>query len=143
MGNDATVRGLNGATASIYAGDDPVPEDHLDLVVAGGGHTAGIVMPVPALAQLAGLLSDALRERYGHDLGTVAGVLTPAQHDAVAFFRGLNVPAAWFVGEPDGDGTIEVIALGDTFAWAIKVSANGETHTSEATLGPFETGISC
>lgn len=73
----------------------------------------------------------------------VAGVLTPAQQGAVDFIRALNVNANWYVGvpstadRPDGRpvGTVEVIALGDDFVWAILVQPDGETHTSEARVG--------
>src|SRR5512140_1556420 len=121
------VHGLNGASLQLYGGvAEPVPEDHADIVVHGGGHTAGIVLPVPEIAKLAVQLTDALRERYGHDTGTVAGVLTPAQNEAVAYFRGLNVTANWFVGEPSADGRIEVLALGDTFIWSFIVDPDGQ-----------------
>ncbi len=75
--------------------------------------------------------------------GVVAGVLTPAQQEAIAHFRAPNVPAQWFVGEPGADGAVEVLALGADFVWSIRVEANGESNSSEAEVGEFSTGVTC
>jgi len=129
-----TIEGLNGATVSLYAGDEPVPEAHTDLVVSGHGHTAGVVLPPAALAELTTQLSDALRDRRG-DVSTVAGILSGAQEEAVAHFRrdddgdwvqGVRVPGAWFVGEPDSERRIEVLKLGAGYVWSIVVDADGK-----------------
>jgi hypothetical protein len=73
----------------------------------------------------------------------VAGVLMPAQQDAVWHYRALNVGASWFIGVPDVTGHVEVLALGDNFVWSLRIDADGDTHTSEAKVSDFETGIDC
>lgn len=82
----------------------------------------------------------------------IAAVLSPAQQAAVDYFRALNVPASWFIGEPGDDGSVEVLALGkpgsmalddpeQTFVWSIRIEADGEVHTSEASVMGFMSGI--
>lgn len=73
----------------------------------------------------------------------VAAVLTPAQQETVESFRAFNVAASWFVGVPDTDGRVEVLALGEDFIWSIRVAPDGSSDTSEAKVGDFETGVSC
>ncbi len=72
-------------------------------------------------------------------------ILTPAEQDIVSHWTALNVPAQWFTGQRGEDGSVEVIALGGTpdkgFAWSIAIDADGETATTEAETGPWETGI--
>ena len=62
----------------------------------------------------------------------IAAVLSPAQQTALDYFRALNVPASWFIGEPGEDGSVEVLARGkpgsiamddpgQTFVWTILV----------------------
>lgn len=143
VSEQTTVTGLGGATAGVYRSKAPIPPSYTDLIVHSGG-TAGIVMPVPALAQLTTLLTNALRDRRDQlGLATVAGVLTSEQNAAITYFRALNVQASWFVGEPHADGTIEVIALGDTFVWAFRIAPDGQFSSSEAEVGEFSTGITC
>jgi hypothetical protein len=77
----------------------------------------------------------------------VAAVLNSAQQEALAFWQGYNVPASYFVGVPNADGSVEVIAIGSdspdpTFVWSFRIDADGETSTSEAQVGEFETGLS-
>lgn len=73
----------------------------------------------------------------------VAAVLTPEQQSAVHFYRTLNVPASWFVGVPDETGRVEVLALGNHFIWSLRIDADGDTHSSEAKVTDFDTGIDC
>lgn len=75
--------------------------------------------------------------------GVVAAVLTEAQQAAVDHYRALNVPASWFVGVPDQAGSVEVLAMGDTFVWSFRIDPQGEVSSSEAPLGEFSTGIDC
>lgn len=67
--------------------------------------------------------------------------LTAAQRETVETYQGYGVPATWFVGAPAEDGTVEVIALGEGFAWSLLIAADGDCNTSEAELGGFSTGI--
>jgi hypothetical protein len=76
--------------------------------------------------------------------------MTPKQQAVVDFYKGYNIPASWFVGEPaTADnasrpypiGTVEVIALGGEFIWSIIIEPDGTEATSEATVGEFSTGI--
>jgi hypothetical protein len=46
------------------------------------------------------------------DSPLIAAVLTDAQRQTVEHFQALNVPASWFVGVADENGTVEVIAIG-------------------------------
>lgn len=73
----------------------------------------------------------------------IAAVLTPKQQETVAYFRALNVPADWFVGEPKDNGAVEIVALGQTFVWNFTIEANGEYSSQECDLDPegFSTGI--
>ncbi len=79
-------------------------------------------------------------------MALIAAVLTEAQQETVDFFQALNVPASWFVGTPQPDGSVEVVALGDddgesSFVWSISISAEGEPSPKEATVTTFSTGI--
>jgi hypothetical protein len=69
--------------------------------------------------------------------------LTPAQLETVAYYRALNVPANWFVGEPAPNGAVECIAIGEDFLWSLIIEANGECASSEAKIGEdgWSTGI--
>jgi hypothetical protein len=73
--------------------------------------------------------------------------LNSAQQETLDHYKGYGVKVSWFVGEPTQgnplcpDDTIEVIALGNDFAWSILIYPDGEPHTSEAVLGPFDTGL--
>lgn len=67
--------------------------------------------------------------------------LTAEQRETLEHYQAFNVPASWFVGETRDDGSVEVVALGDDFAWRLLITAHGVAATSEATLGPWETGI--
>jgi hypothetical protein len=67
--------------------------------------------------------------------------MTPEQAETVNFYKAYNVPATWFIGPPDTEGRIEVIALGQDFIWSLLIDAGGLANTSEATVGPFSTGI--
>jgi hypothetical protein len=102
---------------------------------------------------------------YVHALtGAVAGVdpsapepgmnlapvtLTPAQARTVEFYRALNVPARWFVGQPQTDATVEIVAVGNpdpdregaAFVWSFLIDAAGVATTAEANLEPFNSGI--
>lgn len=71
----------------------------------------------------------------------IAAVLTPAQQETVDFYRALNVPAQWFIGETRESGEVEVVALGEDFAWSFLIAADGDAASSEATLTEFSTGI--
>lgn len=75
----------------------------------------------------------------------VAAVLSPAQQETVEFFRALNVPASWFIGELDTDGDVEVIAIGKdeggTFVWSIRIDEAGAPHQMEAKVTEFSDGI--
>ena len=66
--------------------------------------------------------------------------LNAQQLETVNHYKGFNVPATWFVGEPD-EGCVEVIALGKDFIWSLILEADGTASTSEATVGEFSTGI--
>ena len=68
-------------------------------------------------------------------------LLNPAQLQTVNYYKALNVPATWFVGEPSRCGVVEVIALGGDFIWALTIGADGIASTSEAYVGEFTTGI--
>lgn len=70
-----------------------------------------------------------------------AAVLTPAQQEVVEHYQAANVPAQWFIGVPDEVGRVEVVALGDNFAWSFRIAVDGEYESSEAHLGEFSTGI--
>lgn len=73
---------------------------------------------------------------------TVAQVLTSLQHDTIAHYRALGVPASWFVSDRRGsDGEVEVIAIGPDFIWSFLVYPDGDVASSEAAHGGFETGI--
>jgi hypothetical protein len=89
------------------------------------------------------LLYDARTTHERNGTMLTAATLTPAQQGAVDHYRALNVPASWFVGEAKNDGSVEVLALGDDFAWSIWIEADGDTSTSEAEVGDFSIGISC
>ena len=69
---------------------------------------------------------------------------TPKQQAAVEFWQGYNVPASWFIGVPDADGTVEIVAIGkeDPFIWSFLMDAEGEASTMEARHTEFETGLS-
>lgn len=79
----------------------------------------------------------------------MASGLNVHQVAAVEHYRGLNVPAEWFVGralttadsgayEP---GTREVIAVGGDFVWSFIILPDGEIHAQEAKHEGFSTGI--
>lgn len=74
-------------------------------------------------------------------MSLIAAILTPEQQQALEFYRALNVPAQWFIGEQDVQGSVEVIAVGENFVWSFLLSGLGECHSSEARLGDFTTGI--
>jgi len=77
-----------------------------------------------------------------HAVITFSYSLTPAQLEVIDFYKGYNVPATWFIGTPEPDGSVEVIALGDGFIWSLSIDADGaDGSTSEATVGDFSTGI--
>lgn len=67
--------------------------------------------------------------------------MTPKQIETVGFYKAYNVAAQWFTGTPDAEGRIEVIALGYDFIWSLRIDLDGTADTSEATVGPFSTGI--
>lgn len=67
--------------------------------------------------------------------------LTKVQKQAIEFYNHYNVPVQWFVGHTKDDDSREFIAMGDGFVWSILVDADGTTHTSEAEVGEFTTGI--
>ena len=67
--------------------------------------------------------------------------MTPEQIATVDAYKAYNVPAQWFIGTPDTDGRIEVIALGGDFIWSLIINADGTYASSEAPLGEFSTGI--
>ena len=67
--------------------------------------------------------------------------LNPTQREAVDFYKGFNVPATWCYSEPDRDGGVTVVALGEGFVWSLQIDADGTEYTSEATVGEFSTGI--
>ncbi len=73
--------------------------------------------------------------------GLVAAVLTPAQQEVVDFWQAPNVPTQWFIGVPDKNGRVEVLALGEGFIWSIRIDLDGSEDHSQATVGDFETGI--
>jgi hypothetical protein len=112
---------------------------------------AGRILRHPDAVSLTRTLSNLLRRRFQG--GVVAHVLTPEQQETVRFFRALNVPAAWFVGEPDEAGTVEVVALSDVprpaaeqtegFIWVFRIERDGTHSANEAVLGEFHTGINC
>jgi hypothetical protein len=67
--------------------------------------------------------------------------LTKDQAEAVAHINSYGVVVEWFVGRERDDDCREFIALGKDFIWSLLVMADGTPHTSEATLGEFNTGI--
>lgn len=77
----------------------------------------------------------------------LAGELTPAERKHVEYYNGYGVLVDWFVGRRRKNGDIEVLGVGvpdsegeGSFVWSLLI--NGETcTTSEASLGPFETGL--
>lgn len=76
----------------------------------------------------------------------VAAVLNDAQQEALAFYQAYNVPATYFVGVPNVDGSAEVIAIGtdspaETFIWSFRIGADGDISAAEAKVGEFSTGI--
>lgn len=85
--------------------------------------------------------TPAISDREAMD-SIVATVLTPAQQEAIDFYRALNVPGSWFIGQQGDDGRVEVICLGEGFVWSFIVSADGrDVSSQEASLGEFSTGI--
>jgi len=67
--------------------------------------------------------------------------LTDEQRDVIEYYRAFNVPGEWFTSGPADDGSVAVIMLGDGFAWSISIDADGRSWTSEATVGPWSSGI--
>ena len=68
--------------------------------------------------------------------------LTEWEREQVDHFKAYNVPASWFVGKRSDKGLIEVIALGDGFAWSFLLDpVTEEVHTSEAKVSDFSTGL--
>lgn len=83
---------------------------------------------------------------FGHDPDpdlVLPEGLTRGHRETIAHFRAYNVPAEWFVKPPDAEGRVSVIAVGNGFAWSLVIEPDGDYASSEATLGPWETGISC
>lgn len=86
-------------------------------------------------------------EDYGFDyeIGFTSAALpcdiTEAQRRAIEHYKGYEMPATWFVGEPDERGNVEAIALGGDFVWSFLVEPDGTAHGSQAPLGDFTTGI--
>jgi len=71
----------------------------------------------------------------------IAVHLTPRQIAEVDFYKAFNVPAMWYYSEPDDEGGVGVVAIGEDFVWSLSIDADGTCATSEALLGDFETGI--
>jgi hypothetical protein len=71
----------------------------------------------------------------------VKTALTSAQVRTIDFYKAFNVPSTWFIGTPDPDGRVEVIALGQDFIWSLRIDPDGTSDTSEATVGEFSTGL--
>jgi len=71
----------------------------------------------------------------------IAVHLTPEQIEAVDFYKAYNVPAMWYYSEPDDEGGVGVVAIGEDFVWSLSIAADGATDISEASLGDFDTGI--
>lgn len=69
--------------------------------------------------------------------------LTGKQQEVIDAFKVYNVPAEWFIGEPDANGKVSVIAVGETFVWSFTIEANGEYASSEANFDEdgWKTGI--
>ena len=67
--------------------------------------------------------------------------MTPKQIATVDHYKAFNVAAQWFTGTSDAEGRIEVIALGYDFIWSLRINLDGTADVSEATVGPFSTGI--
>jgi hypothetical protein len=71
----------------------------------------------------------------------IAVHLTAKQITEVDFYKAFNVPAMWYYSEPDDDGGVGVVAIGEDFVWSLSIARDGTCNTSEASLGDFETGI--
>lgn len=70
-----------------------------------------------------------------------AAVLTDKEVETLDFYRALNVPGEWFVGERRPDSSVEVVCVGDTFVWSLRMTPDASAAISEAALGEFSTGI--
>jgi hypothetical protein len=121
-------------------GDDYTPED---IAKARAAHKRQV-----AVEHLIRLATGKRQEIVSTDpnMPLIAAVLNDAQQQALAFCQAYNVPASYFVGVPNVDGSVEVIAIGaespaESFIWSFRISAEGETSTSEATVGEFNSGI--
>jgi hypothetical protein len=76
------------------------------------------------------------------------GTLTPAERKHIEVYNGYGVPVDWFVGHRRDNGDVEVLAVGHDrddeegrgFVWSLLINGD-ECNTTEAPLGPFETGI--
>jgi hypothetical protein len=71
----------------------------------------------------------------------IAVHLSTEQIKAVDFYKAFNVPAMWYYSEPDSEGGVGVVAIGEDFVWSLSIAADGVTDISEAPLGDFDTGI--
>lgn len=76
--------------------------------------------------------------------------LTPGQRRTIEHFQAYNVPTEWFMNPPNQQGRVTVVALGhDTdagsdaegFIWSLTIEPDGSYGASEATVGPWENGI--
>ena len=78
------------------------------------------------------------------ETGLHAAILTPQQQETVEHFKSYNVPAQWFVGVRNPNGSVEVLALGDGFVWSFDIEADGTHSAQEAQLSEdgFSTGVS-
>lgn len=70
--------------------------------------------------------------------------MNAAQRATVAHYRELSTErVTTFTAPVMAGGAVEVLLLGAGWAWSLLINAKGECSTAEATVGEWETGVTC